>query len=163
MQASSIHGCLCSSSLNESKSNKDNYDTKNIDVSNFIKEYCLVAEYITNQLWKALHILNYGNTFKKKYSGVLVNTTKLYIKGIDIIKKMLVFLLEIIVKYSYKRNITFSIYYSFSFFLFFSVFYSSLSFYIPVINSEGIDDKIIFYIIKCIFNYVIKDNSDIKE
>ena len=71
----------------------NNSSVKNFDVNNFIEDCKLVAEYITNQLPEGMH-LKYENTFKrmliiskKKYCGVLANTSELYIKGIDIIKK----------------------------------------------------------------------------
>ncbi|ORX42240.1 DNA/RNA polymerase [Piromyces finnis] len=66
---------------------------KDFDVNRFIKDCHSVAEYVTDQLPEGMH-LKYENTFKrmliiskKKYCGVLANTSELYIKGIDIIKK----------------------------------------------------------------------------
>ncbi|ORX41412.1 DNA/RNA polymerase [Piromyces finnis] len=77
----------------ERESNGKNLDTKDFDVNKFIEDCKLVAEYVTNQLPEGMH-LKYENTFKrmlilskKKYCGVLANTSELYIKGIDIIKK----------------------------------------------------------------------------
>ena len=76
-----------------------NNDNNNINESftvnpeQFIKESIEVANHVTKLLPKGMH-LKYENTFsrmvilsKKKYSGILVNNSELYIKGIDIVKK----------------------------------------------------------------------------
>jgi len=90
------------------KNNKSNYDNENVsknnngntniinnefNLKNFINDSKAVAEFVTNQLPEGMH-LKYENTFtrmliisKKKYSGILVNKSELYIKGIDIVKK----------------------------------------------------------------------------
>ncbi|ORX41576.1 DNA/RNA polymerase [Piromyces finnis] len=77
----------------ENKSSEKYHDTKDFNINKFIEDCKLVAEYVTDQLPEGMH-LKYENTFKrmliiskKKYCGVLANTSELYIKGIDIIKK----------------------------------------------------------------------------
>lgn len=59
----------------------------------FIEDSKSAAETVTNLLPEGMH-LKYENTFsrmliisKKKYAGILANKSKLYIKGIDIVKK----------------------------------------------------------------------------
>ncbi|ORX73452.1 DNA/RNA polymerase [Anaeromyces robustus] len=79
--------------MNNNNNNRNINSIKDFDLNKFIEESKGVADYVTNLLPEGMH-LKYENTFsrmliisKKKYSGILANTSELYIKGIDLIKK----------------------------------------------------------------------------